>query len=59
MEKIINIVELAFFFLLTFATAAACIGFATLFCSTGAAVFAAALVLPASGFVTYEKLSER
>ena len=58
MEKIINIVELAFFFLLTIATGAAFIGFAALFCSVGMAVFTTALVIPLSGLVTYEKLTE-
>lgn len=59
MGKIINITELAFFFVLTFATAASFIGLAALFCSTGMAVFMTALVLPLSGFVTYDKLADR
>ena len=57
MEKIFDIAELAFFFVLTIATAAAFILFAVVLCSKVVAVIATVFAVIGAAMVIYDKLS--
>ena len=56
MDKLINIVELAFFFVLTIATAAAFILFAIAFCSPFVAVIVAVFAVIGAALALFDKL---
>ena len=57
MDKLINIADLAFAFILTIATAAVFILFAFLLCSKVVAVIATVFAIGGAAMVIYDKLS--